>query len=73
MAVSLTTSELEGVRGAMRELLSPLEHPTTDAWRGAVNRAFKPVLGADMVTFYLPGVEADPLYSEEVDTESLRD
>lgn len=70
--VTLTDNDLSGLRDAIRTLVSPLAHADVDAWRRAVNRRLKPLLGADKATFQFPGEGAEDLISEEMDPDDLR-
>lgn len=69
----LSSHDRERLDHALRVLLSPLDHRTTDDWRVAVNRAMKALLGADMATFILPVGDGAPVFSEEIPPAVLSD
>jgi DNA-binding CsgD family transcriptional regulator len=71
MSLCLSSEDLEHLTEATRLLLSPLEFPTVDEWRSAVNRQLKTLLHADSAGFLLPMAEGIALYSDEHDPAAL--
>ena len=71
MTLTLSTADLASLVDAARLLASPLEFATVDAWRSAVNRALKELMGADTAGFLLPGVDGPLVYSDEHDPAEL--
>lgn len=71
MPVTLSSAEIEKLARAMQLLLSPLAHPSVDAWRSAVNHELKELLHADSAGFFLPLEHGPALYSEEHDPAEL--
>lgn len=71
MSITLSAGDLEKLARATQILVSPLEHPTVDQWRSAVNRHLKELLCADSAGFLLPVSEGLMLYSEEHDPLAL--
>jgi DNA-binding CsgD family transcriptional regulator len=69
--VTLPDGDLELLSRAIRLLVSPLEHPTLDDWRRAVNRELKSLLRADSVGFLFPTTEGAMMFSEEHDPSVL--
>jgi DNA-binding CsgD family transcriptional regulator len=71
MSVSLSAQDFDHLTEATRLLLSPLEFPTVDQWRSAVNHQLKVLLNADSAGFLLPVTEGIALYSEQHDPAAL--
>lgn len=71
MPPSFTSGDMRQLASSLELLLSPLDHPTVDSWRSAVNRDLIHLLGADSAGFLLPVAEGPPLYSEEHDPTAL--
>jgi DNA-binding CsgD family transcriptional regulator len=71
MGVSLTAAESRRVVRAATVLAAPLEYPTVDHWRAAVNREAASLLDADSVGFLLPVPHGGLIYSDEHDAASL--
>lgn len=65
MELTLSTPEQARLGEMTRALLSPLDHEHTDAWRSAVCRSGKALLGADVGSFVLPIDGKSHMYSEE--------
>jgi hypothetical protein len=72
MALVLSTPEAEHVVRATTVLASPLDHPSVDHWRSAVNREVRGLVGADAAGFILPAERGVDLYSDEHDPAALR-
>ena len=66
-----TTADIQAVEDALRLLLSPLDYPRIDDWRGAVNRQLKSLLHADSAGFLLPVTDGLMMFSEEHSPEAL--
>lgn len=66
-----TSGDMRKLARALEILLTPLDHPSADAWRSAVNRALIQLLHADSAGFLLPVADGPPLYSEEHDPAAL--
>jgi DNA-binding CsgD family transcriptional regulator len=48
-------------------MTAPLDHPSADAWRAAVNRELRELMVGDSAAFILPGVGGAVFFSEEHD------
>lgn len=71
MAIHLSDRDLIGFEAASRALLTPLDHPSTSAWRAEVTRMVRQLMGTDSVTFIMrdpgePLLVADGLFDPEV-------
>jgi len=64
MSFSLSSADLQAVTGAIKLLLSPLDHEHPDAWRGTVTCELKKLLNADAGGFLLSGAEG-PLFQTD--------
>lgn len=71
MPVSLSTHDLSDAARAADLLAAPLDQPSIDDWRSAVNGALKHLLNADSAGFLLPTCEGAVVYSDEHDPEAL--
>lgn len=71
MSITLSSADLERLARASRLLVSPLDHPTVDAWRSAVNACLRELLHADSAGFLLPVEDGLAMYSEEHDPREL--
>ena len=63
--LTLASHEQKQLSAAISAFLSPLDHPSVDAWRSAANRAASVLLGADCASFMLPTSCGPYLYSDE--------
>lgn len=68
---TLTAATLRRLEAAQQVLLSPLDYPSIDDWRSAVNRHLRKLLHADAAGFLLPGVDGPLFYSDELDPDVL--
>src|SRR5690349_19799204 len=64
MSLRLSTKEMEQLRAALRTLVSPLEFPSTAAWRTAARRAIAGLVNADTTVSFLPLPGEDPYQSD---------
>lgn len=71
MPPSFTSGDMRKLARSLELLLSPLDHPTVDSWRSAVNRDLIHLLHADSAGFLLPVAAGPPLYSEEHEPAAL--
>ncbi|HYT71789.1 MAG TPA: helix-turn-helix transcriptional regulator [Gemmatimonadales bacterium] len=71
MSLILSTRDVATLGRLTQTLLSPLDFETVDAWRSAVNRLAKELLGADQATFRLPG-SAVEFYTEDFGPEAFQ-
>lgn len=71
MSLTLSAAELEKLTRITQLLVSPLDHPTVDSWRSAVNRQLRELLHADSAGFFLPVDNGAAMYSEEHDPAEL--
>lgn len=69
--LSLSRSELEQLKRALRILVTPLDYPTADEWRHAANSELRELLRADSAGFLLPESGGPFVYSEEHDPAAL--
>lgn len=69
--IVLDQRELIRLRDATRVLAAPLEYAGVDAWRGAVNRTLKSLLGAEKATFQFPGQGSGDLVSDDIEPVAL--
>jgi DNA-binding CsgD family transcriptional regulator/PAS domain-containing protein len=67
----LTDDDLRRISAVQRVLLAPLDHPTIDAWRRAVNGVLMEALDADAAMFQLDLPGLAPHYSEQIDSGPL--
>lgn len=73
LKVRLSDEDLRAVESLQSELLCPLDHPTVDAWRAAVNRALMAATGGDAAMFQLMLPGLDPHFTEELSMTILED
>ena len=71
MPIHLSTPDLASLAQTIGVLAAPLDHPTVDEWRHAVNESMKRLLGADSAGFLLPVESGMALLSRDHDPESL--
>lgn len=71
MPHTFSSTELDRIARANALLLSPLDFPTVDGWRAAVNRHLSALLNADSAGFLLPLPGLAPVFSEEHDAVQL--
>ena len=64
-SVPLTPAKQTALHAAFAVLLSPLDAPDPNAWRGEVARTLSPLLGADKAAFQLEMPGLATLYSED--------
>lgn len=57
--LSLSAADRARLTGVAHTLASPLTYPSVDAWRRAVTRETKELLGADKASFLLPAEDVD--------------
>jgi DNA-binding CsgD family transcriptional regulator len=69
MSVLFSLADLMLLERSLRVLLTPLDYPSIDAWRGAAVETVKVLLGADQGTFLLPGHSCDLYYCETEEAE----
>src|SRR5689334_21890566 len=67
MRLTLTSAKQQAITRVSRLLTAPLEFPSADAWRAAVNRALTELLNGDSAAFVIPGVGGAVFFSEEHD------
>jgi hypothetical protein len=65
MTLVLTSADQQALARASRLLTSPLDHPSADAWRAAVNRELEELMVGDSAAFILPEVGGPVFFSEE--------
>lgn len=71
-SVRLTGADLRRAEPLQRVLLRPLEHPSIDAWRGAVNEALTAAMGGDSAMFQLDSPGLTRHFSEELNPAPLQ-
>lgn len=71
MSYVLTSGDLDQTARAVQLLVSPLDHPSIDAWRAAVNAYLGKVLHADTAGFLLPVGGGPLIYSDDHDAAAL--
>ena len=54
MSLNLSARDLDALEQAQTALVSPLDYPTSDAWRAEAATRVAKLLGADQVLFVLP-------------------
>jgi DNA-binding CsgD family transcriptional regulator len=65
-AAPLSVADIASVQQAARVMLSCLQQPSLDAWRGEVNHTLKRLLHADAATFMLSVPGFAPYYNADV-------
>lgn len=68
---SLSGAETTRLQVLLQTLLSPVDEPTADGWRLAVNRGLQALLGAEMVTFRLRAPRVQEFVSDQLDQQTL--
>jgi DNA-binding CsgD family transcriptional regulator len=71
MTICLSSRDLANLDRAAELLISPLDFPSVDAWRSAVNRHLSQMLAADSAGFLLPVENGLIVYSDEHDPAQL--
>jgi DNA-binding CsgD family transcriptional regulator len=71
VSITLASADLEKLTQSVQLLVSPLDHPSVDQWRSAVNHQLKELLCADSAGFLLPVPAGLMMYSEEHDPSEL--
>jgi DNA-binding CsgD family transcriptional regulator len=67
MTLALTSADQQALARVSRLMTSPLDHPSADAWRAAVNRELRALMVGDSAAFILPGAGGPVFFSEEHD------
>lgn len=71
MSLRLSAAELRAIARVSRVLVAPLDHPSPDGWRRAVNDALRDLFGADAAMFLLAGAGPALIYSDEIPPDPL--